>query len=289
VRSFDLLEPESVAEASRMLAGAGEQARLLAGGTFLILVMRQRLVSPGHLVDLGGVPGLRDIAVDERQGLRVGALVTHTAIERHAGIRAAFPVLAGMARRVANPQIRNAGTIGGNLCYGDPASDPPACLLALGAEVRAVRDRDERVIPLDEFFTDAYETALAPDEVLTEVRVPPLPRGARAAYLRFVATPADSRPLVSVGARVTRDGDGVCRDVRLALGAVTAVPRRLARAETFLRDRPLTPEALAHAGWLAAGEVEPTTDLRGSTDYKKRLVGVIVRRTLEQAVAGDVA
>jgi carbon-monoxide dehydrogenase medium subunit len=285
MRDFAYLEPRTVTEASRMLADHGETARLLAGGTFLVLVMRQRLLSPSHLVDLTGVPALRDIAVDERNGLTLGALVTHAEIERHPAIRAAFPVVAEMARRVANPQIRNAGTIGGNLCYGDPASDPPACFLALGAEVRATRATGERVIPLDEFFTDYFETALAPDEVLTAIRLPRLPRGAHAAYARFTATAAESRPLVSVGVMVSRDGGGVCQDVRLALGAVTPVPRRLGMVESFLRGRSLTPETVAEAARMAAAAVEPPSDFRGSAGYKKRIAGVMVRRTLERALA----
>jgi len=216
VRDFEFLTPTTASDASRMLADHGETARLLAGGTALLLVMRARLASPSHLVWLGEVPGLDRVALDARDGLTLGAMATHHAVETHAGIRAAYPMLAEMARRVANPHVRNAGTLGGNLCYGDPASDPPTCLLALDAEVRAVRGAQERAISLDGFFTDYYENALAPDEVLTEVRIPPMPPGAVGVYHRFTTTPAESRPLVGVGVVLVAGRDRVCRRARVA-------------------------------------------------------------------------
>src|SRR5262245_42835884 len=199
MRDFAFLEPRSVQEASRMLADQGEGARLFAGGTALVLLMRQRLVAPSHVVSLGAVRGLDGIRHDGRDGLTIGALTPIADIAEHPAVVAHYPMLAHMARRVANPQIRNVATIGGNLCHADPASDPPACLLALGARVRAVRGRDERTIELDAFFTGYYEHTLAPDEVLTEILVPPMPADGAAAYTRFLRTPAEHRPLVGVG------------------------------------------------------------------------------------------
>jgi carbon-monoxide dehydrogenase medium subunit len=251
--------------------------------------MRQRLVSPSHVIYLGGVPGLDRIEVDERNGLRIGALTRHTAIEGHPGVRTRYPVIAEMVRRVANPQIRNMGTIGGNLCYGDPASDPPACFLALGGEVKAIRGSQERVIRLDDFFTDYYENALAPDEVLTEVRIPPLPKNSVGVYTRFTTTAAEPRPLVAVGLLLTLDGRATCRDVRLALGAVTPFPVRLRKVEEFLRGKRLSADALAQAGAIAATEIQPQSDFRGSAEYRKDVVKVIVRRTLERALAQPAA
>lgn len=285
MRNFEFLEPRTVAEASRMLSDHGEDARLLAGGTSLLLLMRQRLVSPSHVIYLGGLPGLDRIEVDERNGLRIGALTRHTAIEGHPGVRTKYPMIAEMVRRVANPQIRNMGTIGGNLCYGDPASDPPACFLALGGEVKAIRGSQERVIRLDDFFTDYYENALSPDEVLTEVRIPPLPKNCVGVYTRFTTTAAEPRPLVAVGLLLTLDGRETCREARLALGAVTPFPVRLGKVEEFLRGKRLGADALTQAGEIAATEIRPQSDFRGSAEYRKDVVKVMVRRTLERALA----
>lgn len=283
MREVAFLEPRTIGEASAMLAEHGDTARALAGGTALVLLMRLRLASPSHVVYLGGVPGLDRIVLDG-DGLRLGALVTHAAIAAHPGIRAGYPVIAEMARLVANPQIRNAATLGGNLCHGDPASDPPACLLALGARVRAVRGGETRELALEDFFTDSYESALGPGEILTEVVVPPLPEGARAAYRRFVTSPAESRPLVAVGARLTLDAGGMCVDARVALGAVTAVPRRVPAPEAFLQGRRPTPEVRAEAAARAVADLDPLSDFRASADYRREVARVTVRRTLEQAL-----
>lgn len=282
MRDFAFLEPRTVAEATAMLAEHGDTARPLAGGTALVLLMRHRLACPSHVVYLGGVPGLDRIAVDD-DGLRIGALVTHAALEAHPGVRARYPVLAETVRVVANPQIRNVATIAGNLCHGDPASDPPACLLALGARVRAVRGAEERVIALDDFFTDYYENALRPGEIVTEVLVPPLPPGAVAAYARFATSAAESRPLVAVGVRLALGRGGACVEARIALGAVGPVPRRASVAETFLRGRQLSPDALAEAAALAVADLDLLSDFRGSADYRRTVARVTVRRTLERA------
>jgi carbon-monoxide dehydrogenase medium subunit len=286
MRDFVFLEPRTMAEASGMLADHGDAARLLAGGTALVLLMRNRLASPSHVVYLGGVPDLDRIVIDD-DGLRMGALATHAAIAAHPGIRARYPVIADTAGVVANPQIRNVATIGGNLCHGDPASDPPACLLALGARVRAVRGAVARDIALDDFFTDYYENALAPGEIVAEVFVPAPPPGARAAYTRFVTSAAESRPLVAVGVRLTLAG-GACTEARIALGAVAPVPRRATRAETFLRGRTLTPDVVAEAALLAVADLDLVSDFRGSADYRRDVARVTVRRTLGRAL-GDAA
>src|SRR5690606_33120113 len=187
MRDFHYLEPTSVEEASRMLAELeDEEPRVSAGGTALILTMRQRMLRPTHLVSLAKVDRLRGIEFDARSGLRIGALSRHADIARSPLVRQHFPVLASMAERVGNPQARNQRTIGGNLCYGDPSTDPPACLLALDATVVLGSTRGERTMPLEEFIVDYFETALEPDEVLVEIRVPPLPAGASGIYSRFL-------------------------------------------------------------------------------------------------------
>jgi carbon-monoxide dehydrogenase medium subunit len=275
VRNFEFLEPKSPQEASRMLQDSGEESRLYAGGTALMLAMRQRMLTPSHLVYLGGVPGLNGIQFDERNGLRIGALALHQEVADSPVVRSKYPVLAFMASHVANPQVRNQGTLGGNLCYGDPATDPPGCLMALRARVRVVGPKGERTIELDEFFTDYYQTALEPNEVLTEIHVPPMPADAKGAYTRFLRTPAEHRPLVSVAVVGRRNGE-----VRIAIGASVPVPTRARRAEHFLEGKKITREVVEEAANIAAADVEPVSDFRGSADYRRDMIRTVVRRTL---------
>jgi aerobic carbon-monoxide dehydrogenase medium subunit len=286
VRNFAFLEPRSVEEASRMLADHGEGARLLAGGTAMLLLMRQRILNPSHVVHLGCLRDLEGIRYDDRDGLRIGALTRIADIAAHPVLGARYPMIASMAGQVANPQIRNMATIGGNLCHGDPASDPPACFIAAGARVRAVRGAQNRMIDLDGFYTDHYETVLASDEIVAEIVLPPPPPNGVGAYARFLRTPAEHRPLVGVGVVARRGSDGaVCEEVRIAVGAATPVPTRLRRAEDVLQGKRVSLDLLEEAASLGAAEISPLSDFRGSGEYRREMVRVILRRTLEAAFA----
>jgi carbon-monoxide dehydrogenase medium subunit len=278
VRDFELLEPSTPQEASRMLSTAGEGARLLAGGTAMLLAMRQRLVTPSHVVYLGGVKGLDQIQFDERKGLTIGALTRISRIAESDVIRKQYGVIASMAARMANPQVRNAATIGGNLSYGDPALDPPTCLMALGARVTAVSAAGSRTIELSHFYKDYYTTALYSEEVVTEVNVPPLAPKAAAVYTRFVRTPADHRPLVGI-AVVGRNEGGACTGVRIAIGASTPTPVRALKAEQFLEGKKATVEALREAASIASQEIEVISDFRSSSEYRREVVRVVLERT----------
>ncbi|MGH8821112.1 MAG: FAD binding domain-containing protein, partial [Rhodoferax sp.] len=233
MRDFDYLEPVSIVEASHMLADLGDECRAIAGGTALMLGMRQRMLTPTHLVSLAGLEALRGIDFDPQRGLRIGALVRHADIANSAVVRAHYPVLSSMASRVANPQVRNQATIGGNLCYADPSTDPPGCLMALDAQIVLAGARGERVLGIEEFLVDYFVTALEPDEVVVEIRVPPLQAGTSGVYTRFLRTAAEHRPLASVALIARRDG-ALCRDARVAVGASTPIPQRLRRAEALL-------------------------------------------------------
>ncbi|CAM5335020.1 FAD binding domain-containing protein [Eoetvoesiella caeni] len=282
MRDFDYLEPTSVEEASRMLADLeDEEVRLIAGGTALILTLRQRMLRPQYLVSLAKVDRLHGIEFDEKAGLRIGALSRHADIAASPLVRQHFPVLASMAQRVANPQVRNQGTIGGNLCYGDPSTDPPSCLLALDASVVLGSTRGERTMPLDEFIVDYFETALEPDEVLLEIRVPPLAQGTGAVYSRFLRTAAEHRPLVSVAFVAHRDGT-VCRDARIAVGATTPIPTRLRQVEAFLEGRSVTPAVAAEAADMVAQGIEPLSDSRGDETYRRNMVRAVARRSISE-------
>lgn len=284
MRAFDFLEPRDVAEASAMLLEHGEGARPLAGGTSLVLLLRNRLAELSHVVHIGNLAELRGVRIADDGSLRIGALTTHAEITAHPLIRARFPVIAEMAAQVANPQVRNAATLGGNLCYADPASDPPACLSALGARVRVLRGRESREIELERFFRGYYETELSPGDVLAEVIVPRLSEGQKAFYSRFITNPAEGRPLVSVAARVTAAGRGRWQEVRLVLGAVVSAPRRMKRAEEMLQGKPLTGDLLAEAADCAARDVDALDDFRASAAYRRRVAGVVIRRTLARAL-----
>lgn len=278
---FDFLEPASVAEASRMVADLGEDGRVIAGGTALMLAMRQRMLTPSHLVSVGHLQPLRGITADGSGWLRIGALCTHAEVAASPLIRAQWPMLASMASRVANPQVRHQGTLGGNLCYADPATDPPGCLLALDAQVVLASARGERVLPMADFLVDYYTTALEPDELLTEVRVPPLAADATGLYTRHLRTAAEHRPLASVALLARRQGS-VCTEVRIAVGASTPIPTRVARAEACLTGKAITPNLVAEAAAIVAADITPVDDARGSADYRRHIVGVVARRSLAQ-------
>jgi carbon-monoxide dehydrogenase medium subunit len=277
MRDFSLLEPRSAPDASRMLADHGESARLMAGGTALILALRQRLVTPSHLVYLGSVPQMNTITFDRKGGLRIGALARHVDVATNAAIQANYPMLATMAAQVANPQVRNQGTVAGNLSYADPASDPPTCLMALGARVIATSDNGERAIPLEEFFTDYYETELRPEEVITEIQVPPLTE-ATGIYARFRRTEAEHRPMLTLGIVAKRQGN-VCRGARIVIGASTPIPVRARKTEQFLEGKVVTRDVLEEAAGIARSEIEVLSDFRGSAEYRREMAGVILRRT----------
>lgn len=281
MHDFDFLQPASVAEASRLLAELGEDCRVIAGGTALMLGLRQRMLAPTHLVSLAGIEALRGIGHDPARGLRIGALVRHAEVAASPLVRLHAPVLASMAARMANPQVRNQGTLGGNLCYADPSTDPPGCLMALDAQVVLASARGERVLSIEEFLVDYYVTALATDEIVLEIRVPPLAAGTAGVYTRFLRTAAEHRPLASVAFVARREG-AVCSQARIVVGASTPIPKRLRRAEAFLEGRAVTPGVAAEAADMVAQDIEPVSDLRGSADFRREMVRVIARRTVAE-------
>lgn len=279
MHDFEFLEPASLAEASRMAADLGEGVRFIAGGTALVLTLRQRMVRPSHLVSLGRLDSLRGIDFDPQGGLRIGALTRHAELAGHALVRRHFPMLAEMASRLANPQVRNQGTIGGNLCYADPATDPPACLLALGASVVLASHRGTRELALSDFLVDYFATALDADELLKEIRVPALPSDARGAYTRFLRTAAEHRPVANVAVVVQGTGRR-CTAARIVVGAAVPVALRLPGAEAELAGSGVTPGHIARCVAAAAATLSPLDDARGSADYRKAMVQVQLERTL---------
>jgi len=280
---FAYLAPTSVAEAVQLLRTHGSDARLLAGGHSLIPLMKLRLATPQVLIDLNRIPGLA--YVEERDGvLRIGALTRHADMEYADVVRRRYPLLADAARVIADPLVRNMGTVGGSLAHADPAGDWGAAMLAVRATVAATGPRGERVVPIDEFFLDTFATALEPDEVLTEIRVPqPAPRTG-GAYLKLERKVGDFA-IAAVGVQVTLDARGAC--TAAGIGLCNAGPRslRAREAEDALLGRVPDEAAIARAAEAAAHGADPSSDLRGPAEYKRDVIRILTARALRRALA----
>jgi len=283
---FEYRTPKNLKEVHASIKEFGTDAKLIAGGTALVIMMKQRLVHPSCLVSLRSVRGLNGIEVKDG-GLRIGGLATHREVESSALVRRRLPLLAETYHHVGTIRVRNMATVGGGLAHADPNQDPPPTLIALGATVKATSASGSRVIPLDEFFTDYYETVLKPDEIITEVFVPRLAANSGGAYLKFLPRTADDYATVSAAAVLTLDKNKkTISDVRIALGSVGVTPIRATAAEAVLRGQPVKAEGFAEAGEKAKEAVDPVSDFRGSAAYKKDMAAVFVRRALEKALAG---
>ncbi len=280
MHDFDYIEPDSLHDICQLSLQWGEDARLIAGGTALMLALRQRLLSPSHLISVAQVAELRGIHFDSENRLVIGAFTTHSEIAKSNLIRAQYPMLASMASQVANLQVRNQGTIGGNLCYADPATDPPGCLLALGAEVVIQGYAQQRVLPISEFLVDYFETALQEGEVLVAIRLPAAKSNSHGSYLRYLKTPADHRPLVNVSITSVNAGRSIS-DVALVVGAATPFPKRLRAATELIGQTPSLPIIQSVAD-KAAKEIDALEDARSTADYRRDLVRVLVARALSQ-------
>jgi aerobic carbon-monoxide dehydrogenase medium subunit len=282
MQKFEYSEPTDLNEAFGLLNRYGDGARVIAGGTALIIWMRQRLLTPQMLVSLQRIPNFNNISFDESDGLRIGAGALHRDIELSSLVKQHYPLLHETFRKVAQPRIRNMATLGGNLAGGDPLTDPGASLIALDAEVTLAGSGGRRTLALEEFFVDYYETALEPGEILTEVRIPP-PQRAAWAHIKF--TPRSVEDFATVGVAVTLKCTGDrCEDVRLALNSVSSTILRAKKAEAVLRGQRVNDAALREMGEVAATEVDPMDDNRGSAEYKREMVKVLVRRATAAAV-----
>jgi aerobic carbon-monoxide dehydrogenase medium subunit len=281
---FDYQAPTQLDEALDLLQQNGDDARVIAGGTALVIMMKQRLVQPQLLVSLRRIAGLDQVRSDNG-ALHLGATATHRSVETSSVVRDRWPLLAETYRHVATVRIRNMATVGGGIVHGDPNQDPPPALIALDAKARLRSASGEREVPLQNFFLDYYETDVQPGEVLTEIVVPEQPRDAGWAWVKFLPRTADDYATVSVACLVSLEpGSTRCRDARIALGSAATTPVRADAAEAALRGQDLTPERLREAAQLVAGQVDPISDFRGSSDYKRDMAVVWTRRALEQAL-----
>jgi carbon-monoxide dehydrogenase medium subunit len=281
LRPFRVLQPASVSEACAELARLGEDARVYAGGTELILLLRLGLVQYTHLVDVKRLPALSELAWNG-QAMHIGAAVTHRRLERSAEVAVHLPLLQQATELVANVRVRNVGTIGGNLCFGDPHSDPAPALLVHNTRLKIGTSSGDRTIGLAAFYIGLYETALAPDEILVALEVEPLPPGMGSAYLRVARF---ERPSLGVAVAAAQQ-DGRLTNVRLAVSCVGPVPMRLQELESRLTGATLAEaqQMVRQAQRYYAEVVQPVDDLHGSVAYKTYLTGVLLGRALAQAV-----
>jgi carbon-monoxide dehydrogenase medium subunit len=284
METFKYAPAKSVNEACELLSQYGEEAKLLGGGQSLLTLMKQNLVVPSTIIDIKGLSELDYIRYDKNDGLRIGALTTHRSVEKSDTVSENFAMLAEMERTLASVAVRNWGTVGGSLAHADPASDLAATLLALGAQVTLTRTGGERVVSLDDFFVDYFETALQPDELLTEIHIPNSGRGS-GFYYKF-AQRATDLAVVSVAAHIVFESDDQnrCQDIRIVMGSVGPTPLRSKRGEALLKGQAVTGALIEDAARVSAEDAQPTTDTNGSEEYKRELVQVLVARSIKEAL-----
>lgn len=281
MRSFELLEPKSLADACAMLADSPD-TKPIAGGTALLNLIKQRLYEPKRLINLSKVENGASITYDPKIGLRIGALAHIYDVESSPLVQRHYPALAEACHLVANIRIRNMATLGGNLAHADYQSDPPTVLVALDATVEILHRGGKRELQASDFLRGTYETALESDELISSVFVPPLSEGTRGVYLKFTTGSSEERPCAGVAA-FARMEDHVCQELRMAVGAVSAKPVRMSQCEQMARGKELTTDLLDAIAADASQAVDPIDDIRGAADYKRHLVGVLTRRAIAAA------
>lgn len=279
---FEYHAATSVQDALRLLQTYGSDAKLLAGGHSLLPMMKFRLVTPAHLIDLGRITALRGVR-DDGGRIRIGAMTTHWMVESSNLVLQKVPLLAEAAGQIGDVQVRNVGTIGGSLAHGDPAADYPAAALALEAEVLAEGPGGRRTIAASDFFTGLLATALTPDEILVEVSVPVQAPRTGTAYLKF-PHPASGFAVVGIAALVALDGRGRCERARVGVTGVASVPYRARAVEDHLAGKELDGKTVAAAAEFAAAKVEANTDIFASAEYRQHLAAVFTKRAVLKAL-----
>ncbi len=284
IKDFEYLAPKTLKEALTLVDKYGDDCKIIGGGQSLLILMRQGLIAPKYLISIKGLSELSYIK-DAKEGLKIGALTTHRAIEKSPVIQKKFSVLAEMEQRLASIQTRNWGTIGGNLCHGEPAGDPAPVLIALKATLTIAGLKGERNTAVEDFFVDYFEVALEHGELLTEIQLPAAPPRTGTAYTKFNVIQSD---LATVGVAVSitlGSGDGVCQDIRIALGAAAPIAMRAKQAEEVLRGKKITDNLLKEAAEVASTEAQPISDIAASEEYRRELVRVLVPRMSKEALA----
>ena len=282
MKNFDYLEPTSVAEACALLKQHAGEAKVFAGGSHLTILMKQGLYQPKALVNIKKIPELKVLKFDAKEGLMIGALVTHRELETSALVREKLPVLCEAESEVANIRVRSMGTVGGNLASGEPLTDLAQIFISLDGKLRIAGTTGQRTLAVEELFIDFYTTSLAEDEIITQIVIPPLPRKTGIEYIRFSSSSVVDKPSAGVAVRLRLDEE-VVQAARIVLGCVGPTPVRAVKAEALVLGKKLTAALIAEAGAMASRECSPSADLRGSEQYKRAIVGTLVRRALKAA------
>ncbi len=282
IKDFEYFAPQKLDKALALL-DKYEDNKVIAGGQSLLILMKQGLVAPEYLIDIKGLDELDYIKSGRDGKLRIGALTTHRTIEYSRLMKGPFLVLAEMEKRLASPQTRNWGTIGGNIAHGDPAGDPAPVLIALDASVKMASASGERSVPMAEFYLDYFESVLQHGELVSEIEVPRPAAGTGVAYTKFNTIDSDMAT-VSAAVSITL-AKGTCQDVRIALGAAAPTPIRAKKAEEVLRGKKLTDALFQEAGEVASTEAEPVADINASAEFRRELVKVMVERMGKEAYA----
>src|SRR5215472_2984652 len=280
--AFEYLRPKTVPEAIALLKQHGVEAKILSGGQSLIPMMKLRLARPGYLIDINRISGLAYIKEDGGF-LKIGGLTREAELEASPLVRSKYPLLTDTTAVIADPQVRNLATVGGNLAHGDPANDHPATMIALGAQVVATGSKGERVIPIESFFVSLFATALNPDEILTEIRVPISPPRSGGAYFKLERKVGDFAT-AAVAVQLTLDDKGAVQKAGVGLTNVGATPLKARSAEDSLQGKKVNDASMAQASQLAAKDAQPSSDLRGPAEYKRGLIQELTKRALSRAV-----
>jgi len=285
---FDYVAAHSIEEAGSVAAGLGDRCVVLAGGTDVMVLMKDRLLKPGCVLDIKRIPGMDQLEYVPGEGLRIGALTTLRTIESSRMVKERFAAVADAAHYVASTQIRARATMAGNICNASPSADTVPILLALNASVKTFRNPPGkgRIIPMGEFFKGVRKTALIPGEIVTEIAIPEPGAGECAAYIKHAVRKAMDLAIIGVAAWLKMDGNK-CLDCRIALGAVAVTPIRSAKAEKILIGRELTEELIAEAAVAASEDCSPISDVRASAEYRKDMIRVFTKRSIKKALADN--
>jgi len=282
MRYFEYVEPKDLHEACQFLS-RNEGAKVLAGGASLVVLLKNNLVGPSHLVNLKTIAGLDNIERDDREGLRIGPLNRHRDILFSPLVQRHCPILVEAASKIATPPIRNMGTIGGNLCHAEPSADFPPALIALGAKLKLISSKGERVVPIEKFFVDFYETVLSESEILCEIKIPPLPPNSGGTYIKLDKV-TNSISIVGVASIISLDEKGICTYAGVGLGGVGSTPFKVEKAEEILLGKKIEGNHIDQVAKEAQAISNPISNVYASAEYRKEMVYILTQRALKESL-----
>jgi len=281
MKDFEYIRPTNYGEVCSLLAEYGETAKIIAGGQSLLIMLKEGFIAPDYLIDVKWLPDLDYIKFDG-SGLSIGSLATHRSVEQSPIVKRNYPVLYDAETRLASIQIRNYGTVGGNLCHADPASDLASPLIALGAKLKLGSSNSERIVSLENFFINYYETILKPDEMLLEIQVPLISPYSLAEYSKFALRETDGG-IVVIAVKIDFDpGKKECEDAKIVVGGVTSTPKRTTQAESALKGEKLSEKLALEIGLMACEEIETFSDMHATEDFKKEIIRVLIKKLINK-------